>query len=134
MINVRHVILSVKWVPSKLTTYHLPAIAILVPTSNTAIMYQAIYACSEASVENAKERPRYTTTARPSDMRTAIRGSRVVRYFQEKNNVEVYCKNSTPRLAINIKESVCRVLHSVSLGSNCGPIMASPTMTPKWQI
>lgn len=134
MMRVRQVIRSVKCVPLKLRTCHFPAIAILAPTSNTAMTYQARYACTEASFKNAKERPRYIIIATPNDKRTAISGRWVVRYFHEKYKVEVYWKNRTSRLPIRSKESSCKVFQGISLGSsNWGPMVARPTMTPKWQ-
>lgn len=88
--SVRQVILSTKWVPLKLTTCHLPAMAIFEASSRTAIIYQAINAPWIVSKENANDSPRYSMAATPNVDITANNGSRVVRYFHAKYVVEAY--------------------------------------------
>jgi hypothetical protein len=132
--SVRQVILSTKWVPLKLTTCHLPAIAILAASSRAVVTYQPINALWIVCKENAKDSPRYRIAATPRVNITSNNGSRVVRYFQAKYVVEPYWKSRISLLAIKIKDSCWRVAHWVwpSPSSNSGPETASPIMTPKW--
>jgi hypothetical protein len=103
--RVRQVILSVKWVPLKLTTGHLPAIIMLAPTSKTQTTYQAMKAFGLLSREKAKERPRYKIAAMARDDMTNTIGKRVIRYLHEKYPVKPYWKKSTILLNIKIKDS-----------------------------